>query len=141
MNASTAIAAKFDTIFHSQDGYENGTLKALNIDIDGKVMGIFTNGLQKTLAAIGLATFENQDGLLKGGRNVFSETISSGPPKIGLPGSGARGEIYASSLEESNVDLASEFVNMIMGQRLFQANSRSITTADAMIEEVINIKR
>jgi flagellar hook protein FlgE len=116
-------------------------LKALNIDIDGKVMGIFTNGLQKTLAAIGLATFENQDGLLKGGRNVFSETISSGPPKIGLPGSGARGEIYASSLEESNVDLASEFVNMIMGQRLFQANSRSITTADAMIEEVINIKR
>lgn len=141
LNASTAIAAKFDTLFHSQDGYENGTLKSLNIETDGKIIGIFTNGLQKNLAAVGLATFENQDGLLKGGRNTFMETIDSGPPKIGAPGSGSRGELYSSSLEESNVDLASEFVNMIMGQRLFQANSRSVTTADSMIEEVINIKR
>ncbi len=141
LGASTAIAAKFDTIFHSQDGFENGTLKSFNIELDGRIVGIFTNGLQKDLGAIGLATFENQDGLLKAGQNTFDSTIDSGPPKIGMPGSGTRGEIYASTLEESNVDLASEFVNMIMGQRLFQANSRSVTTADAMIEEVINIKR
>ncbi|MEN9834528.1 MAG: hypothetical protein RL011_721 [Pseudomonadota bacterium] len=141
VGASTSIAAKSNTNFHNQNGYESGNIKTLRIEVDGTIRGIFTNGLTRPLGAVVLATFENQDGLLKAGHNQFFSTIESGPPKIGMPQTGARGTIYASSLEESNVDLAAEFVNMIMTQRGFQANSRSITTTDTMYEEVINLKR
>ncbi|MEZ4741650.1 MAG: flagellar hook protein FlgE [Bdellovibrionota bacterium] len=140
-NASVSIASKSNTVFHSQDGYESGNLKSLNIGLDGKLNGVFTNGIQRTLAAVALATFENQNGLQKAGRNQFFATLNSGPAKIGMAQTGSRGSLYASSLEESNVDLAAEFVNMILTQRMFQANSRSITTTDTMIEEVINLKR
>jgi flagellar hook protein FlgE len=141
VGASTSIAAKSATNFHSQNGFESGNLKSLKIALDGTIEGIFTNGVTKTMGALALATFENQDGLQKAGRNQFYANVTSGPPKIGTPQSGTRGSIYSSSLEESNVDLAQEFVNMIMTQRGFQANSRSITTTDSMYEEVINLKR
>lgn len=141
INASTSIAGKSGTIFHQQDGYEAGQLKSLDIGLDGIVTGVFTNGIEKVLSGIGLATFANQDALVKAGKNMFYSSIDSGPPNIGLPETGTRGSLYSSSLEESNVDLAGEFVKMITTQRLFQANSRSITTTDTMIEEVINLKR
>lgn len=141
VGASTSIAAKSVTNFHSQNGYESGNIKTLRIDVDGVIKGVYTNGVIRPLGALALATFENQDGLFKAGRNQFYSSIESGPPKIGMAQSGTRGSIYASSLEESNVDLAQEFVNMIMTQRGFQANSRSITTTDSMYEEVINLKR
>jgi len=129
------------TNFHAQDGYEAGNIKSLRIELDGSIRGIYTNGVQRQLGSVALATFENQDGMLKAGRNLFYATLDSGPPKIGLAQTGTRGAVYASSLEESNVDLAQEFVSMIMTQRGFQANSRSITTTDTMIEEVVNLKR
>jgi len=141
VGSATSIAAKSITNFHQQDGYEAGNIKSLQIEMDGKVRGIYTNGLVRDLGAIALATFENQDGMMKAGRNQFYATIESGPPKIGMAQAGTRGSIFASSLEESNVDLAAEFVNMIVTQRGFQANSRSITTTDTMIEEIINLKR
>jgi flagellar hook protein FlgE len=141
VGATTSIAAKSVTNFHSQNGYEAGNIKSLRIELDGSIHGVYTNGIIKPLGALALATFENQDGLMKAGRNQFYSSIESGPPKIGMAQSGTRGSIYASSLEESNVDLAQEFVNMIMTQRGFQANSRSITTTDSMYEEVINLKR
>ncbi|MCB9228173.1 MAG: flagellar hook protein FlgE [Deltaproteobacteria bacterium] len=141
INASTSIAGKSGTIFHQQDGYEAGQLKSLEIGLDGMVTGVFTNGIEKVLSGIALATFSNQDSLLKAGKNMFYSSIESGPPNIGLPETGTRGALYSSSLEESNVDLANEFVKMITTQRMFQANSRSITTTDTMIEEVINLKR
>lgn len=141
INSSTSIAADSVTVFHQQDGFEAGNLQSLRIDQDGEIYGVFTNGLERKLAAIALATFENNDGLQKAGKNMFYSTVESGPAKIGLPQTLGRGSLYASSLEESNVDLANEFVNMIMTQRLFQANSRSITTTDTMIEEVVNLKR
>lgn len=140
-NSSTSIAGKSNTIYHMQDGYEAGQLKSLQISQEGVVSGIFTNGIQKVMSGIALATFANQDALIKAGKNQFFSSIDSGPPNIGLPESGTRGSLYASSLEESNVDLAHEFVQMIMTQRLFQANSRTITTSDTMVEEVINLKR
>lgn len=139
--ASTSIASKSVTNFHSQNGYESGNIKTLRVDVDGVIKGVYTNGVIRPLASIALATFENQDGLFKAGRNQFYSSIESGPPKIGMAQTATRGSIYASSLEESNVDLAQEFVNMIMTQRGFQANSRSITTTDSMYEEVINLKR
>jgi len=138
---STSIAAKSVTNFHAQDGYESGNLKSLRIDLDGTIHGIYTNGSTRALGGVALATFENQAGLMKAGRNQFYATVNSGQPKVGMGQTGTRGSIYASSLEESNVDLAQEFVNMIMTQRGFQANSRSITTTDSMYEEVINLKR
>lgn len=141
VGAATSIAAKSVTNFHSQDGFEAGNIKSLRIELDGSVHGIYTNGVVRTLGAVALATFENQDGLSKAGHNQFYASTASGPPKIGMAQTGTRGSIFASSLEESNVDLAQEFVNMIMTQRGFQANSRSITTTDSMYEEVINLKR
>lgn len=141
LGASRSISAKSVTNYHAQDGYEAGNIKSLRIELDGSIRGIYTNGVQRQLGSVALATFENQDGMLKAGRNLFYSTLDSGPAKIGLAQSGTRGAVYASSLEESNVDLAQEFVNMIMTQRGFQANSRSITTTDSMIEEVVNLKR
>jgi flagellar hook protein FlgE len=129
------------TNFHSQNGYETGNIKNLKIELDGTIRGLFTNGIQRTLGALALASFENIDGLSKAGGNKFYETRDSGPAKMGMALSGLRGSIVSSTLEESNVDLAQEFVNMIMTQRGFQANSRSITTADSMIEEVVNLRR
>ena len=141
VGVSTATAAKSNTVFHSQDGYQSGNIKTLKVEMDGKIKGYYTNGIQRTLGALALATFENIDGLTKAGFNQFFATLDSGAPRIGLPQTGTRGAVYASTLEESNVDLAQQFVNMIMTQRGFQANSRSITTTDSMIEEVVNMKR
>lgn len=141
VGGTTCLAAKSGTNYHTQDGYESGMIKALRIDPTGVVRGIYTNGLNRNLGAVALATFENVDGLRKGGRNMFYQTMESGPAKVGMAQTSNRGSIWSSTLEESNVDIAQEFVNMILTQRAFQANSRSITTTDTMIEEVLNLKR
>lgn len=141
VTASRSTATKSETVFHTQDGYESGNLKSLKIKANGEIRGYYSNGVEKLLGGLGLATFANVDGLRKAGRNQFYKTLESGAPRVGQPQSGTRGSIYASTLEESNVDMASQFVHMIMTQRGFQANSRSITTADTMIEEVVNMKR
>ncbi len=141
VGASTALAADSETIFHSQDGYTACHLKSLKIDYDGSVVGFYTNGLQRTIGSIALATFENNTGLKKAGHNQFYATYKSGEANIGRPASGTRGGVYSASLEESNVDLAKQFVDMIMTQRAFQANSKTITTGDTMLEEIINIRR
>ncbi len=141
VGASTSVAAPSITVFHSQNGFEAGNIKSLKIDLDGKLKGLYTNGVERTLGALALATFENIDGLQKAGRNQFFKTQESGDPRIGEAQTGTRGSIYASTLEESNVDMAGQFVEMIRTQRGFQANSRSVTTTDSMLEEVINMKR
>lgn len=141
VGVSSATASRSVTVFHSQNGFESGSLKSLKVELDGMIKGYFTNGVERTLGAIALASFENNDGLLKAGKNQFYATLTSGAPRIGLAQTGVRGSVYSSTLEESNVDLAGQFVNMIMTQRGFQANSRSITTTDSMIEEVVNMKR
>jgi len=141
VGASTSVAAASITVFHSQNGFEAGNIKSIKIDLDGKLKGYYTNGVEKVLGALALATFENVDGLQKAGRNQFFANTESGEPRIGTPQTGTRGSIYASTLEESNVDMAQQFVEMIRTQRGFQANSRSVTTTDSMLEEVINMKR
>lgn len=138
---TTSNATDSTIITHSQDGYETGNLKTLKIDLDGAIRGVFSNGVERQLGSVGLATFNNIRGLKKAGMASFYATNNSGPPSIGIPQSGNRGSIYSSSLEESNVDLATQFVQMIMTQRNFQANSRAITTTDSMVEEVVNLKR
>jgi flagellar hook protein FlgE len=139
--SSTSTATRSSTLFHSQDGHEAGYLKTMKIELDGSVQGVFTNGLQRRLGAVALASFPSTDNLQKMGRNAYIATNKSGSPRIGMAQTGTRGSIYSASLEESNVDLADQFVNMITTQRAFQANSKSITTTDTMMDEVINLKR
>lgn len=141
VQSSTSIASASASNFHSQNGYESGSLKAIKIDLDGNIRGVYTNGREIRMGAIALASFSNVQGLQKMGRNTYLQTPLAGAPRIGLPQTGQRGSIYSAALEESNVDLAQQFVEMITTQRGFQANSKSITTTDTLMEEVLNLKR
>jgi flagellar hook protein FlgE len=104
-------------------------------------MGLFSNGQTRILGQVLLADFISPWGLSKMGRSLYAESADSGQPTVGTPGTGGRGEITASSLEMSNVDMASEFVKMITTQRAYQANARVITTSDQLLAELMQIKR
>jgi flagellar hook protein FlgE len=124
-----------------QDGYTTGTLESTLFNPAGEIIGYYTNGQVTTIAQIALATFTNPQGLLKIGDTIFRETSNSGAAAIGKPETGFRGEIASGALENSNVDLSTEFVSMITTQRGFQANSRIITTSDEMLQELMSLKR
>jgi len=124
-----------------QDGNAQGTLESFAIDNNGQIIGSFTNGLTAPLGQVALATFNNPEGLSATGNSMYAMSANSGIPQTGVSGVGGRGSINSGALEMSNVDLAEEFTNMIIAQRGFQANSRSITTADAILNELVNIKR
>lgn len=138
---STSLATRSSTLYHSQNGSEAGYLKSLKVDQEGNLRAVYTNGLERRLGTIALATFPSPAGLQKTGQNCYGQTYRSGEPSVGIPQSGTRGSVYSASLEESNVDLASQFVDMITTQRGFQANSKTITTSDSMLEEIIGLKR
>ena len=103
--------------------------------------GSYSNGQLTPLYSIGLAKFQNNQGLLKEGGNLFSESRDSGSVITGKPGTNGLGTIAPNSLEQSNVDIAQQLVKMITTQRGFQANSKIITVTDQMLQELINIKR
>jgi flagellar hook protein FlgE len=137
---TTQYSSESVVVSQLQDGYATGTLVKLDIDSDGNILGNYSNGEPRKLARLALAKFTNPGGLVKEGNNMFSVSDASGPAVIGTVGSGV-GKIFTNSLEQSNVDLAQEFVKMITTQRGFQANSRIITTTDEMLNELINLKR
>ncbi len=124
-----------------QNGYASGTLSDFNIGSDGTIEGSFTNNQTLALGQIVLANFANPQGLLRMGQNSFQTTLSSGAPVIGVAGSGGRGTITGGSLEQSNVDIATEFSNMIVTQRGYQANARVVTTFDQLTQDTINMKQ
>jgi flagellar hook-basal body protein len=124
-----------------QDGYPLGALDQKFFNEQGEIIGYYTNGQVRNIGQIALATFQNERGLLKVGNTMFQETSNSGSAAVGTPLSGFRGQIASNSLEQSNVDLSTEFVSMIVTQRGFQANSRVVTTSDEMIQELLNLKR
>ena len=125
----------------SQNGNEIGFMRSFVISDDGTIVGQFSNGWTKTLGTVATATFTNPAGLMRSGESRFQESINSGQPIVGTPGSGNRGLLSAGTLEMSNVDLAAEFTNMIIAQRGFQANSRVITAADEILSDLVNLKR
>lgn len=125
----------------TQNGYAAGSLRDLVISEEGYVTGIYSNGQRQNLFQIALADFASYQGLSKAGGNLYTESLASGAPLIGIAGSSKLGTISPSSLEGSNVDLSKEFVKMITTQRAFQANSRVITTSDEILQELINLKR
>lgn len=137
----TQFASQFTTRAREQDGYPMGYLESFSIDSTGTVVGTYSSGIREPLAKIAMATFTNAAGLNKEGETKFSESVNSGTANIGESGIAGRGKINAGLLEMSNVDLSEQFTDMIVTQRGFQANSRTITTSDQMIQEVLGLKR
>ncbi|MGE4195066.1 MAG: flagellar hook protein FlgE [Pseudodesulfovibrio sp.] len=129
------------TLYQSQNGYSAGILQNISVSREGVISGHYSNGQVLELYAVTLATFTNQHGLRREGGNLFTETLESGPALTGQAGSTGKGTIDGNALEQSNVDMATEFVRMITTQRGFQANTKVITTVDSMLGEVIAMKR
>ncbi|SDB51895.1 flagellar hook protein FlgE [Desulfonatronum thiosulfatophilum] len=138
---STSYASPSTTLFQAQDGYTAGFLQNISVSREGVLTGRYSNGQVTELYALTLADFNNVWGLRREGGNLFAETRDSGPALTGIAGRGRLGTIASNALELSNVDLATEFVKMISTQKGFQANSKTITTTDMMLDEVIRMKR
>ncbi len=145
LTVSLAGLTQFGTpsgiISNVQNGFGAGTLEKISVDKQGQVVAQFTNGQTKALAQVVLNRFTNPDGLISAGDNHFTETVASGAALSGAPTVNGMGQILSGTVEQSNVDLGKEFVDMIITQRAFQANSRAITTSDEMLQELVNLKR
>lgn len=123
------------------DGSVSGTFTGVSINDQGVVQALFDNGTRRNIYQIPVVTFINPDGLQAGQGNFYLETQSSGTGNINVAGTGGAGFTKANQLEQSNVDLATEFTNMIVTQRAYSANGKTIQTADEMLTEIINLKR
>ena len=123
------------------DGRSAGKLTDIQIADDGKISGVFDNGDQFELAQVALADFANEQGLHRVGDGLVSATAASGQPLVDVPGAGARGSTVSGSLEASNVDIGNELVTLIAYQRAFEANAKTVTTADEMLTAINNLKR
>jgi flagellar hook protein FlgE len=137
----TQFGASSAVLDQTQNGYASGSLQRVTVDTQGEVVAQFTNGQTRTLAQVVLNRFANPQGLVRSGDNLFIQSNGSGSPVVGAPGNNGLGRVISGALEQSNVDLGKEFVDMIVTQRAFQANSRAITTSDEMLQELVNLKR
>lgn len=140
-NTITQSASKSTTKAYSQDGYTLGYLDNFKIDSTGTVTGVYSNGTNRVLGQIALATFANDRGLEKAGDNTYAETNNSGQANIGESGVAGKGSLLAGALEMSNVDLSEQMTDMIVTQRGFQSNAKTIQTADTLLETVLSLKR
>lgn len=137
----TSFDSRSATSGISQDGYTGGDLVGIRIDQSGTLVGSFSNGRSFGLAQIAMAKFTNNEGLSTEGGNVFIQTANSGDPIIGTAATAGRGFIQSSALEASNVDLSRALTQLIIIQRGFQANGKTITTSDQLLETLIGLKR
>ncbi len=135
----TQMASASSTPSTTQDGCSSGTLTDFSINSDGTIAGAFTNGTQ-ILGQIALAGFSNDQGLARQGSDNYAATLASGQAALGTPGVGGLGALTGGSLESSNVDISTEFSNLIIAQREFEANAKSITTFDEVMQDTINLK-
>lgn len=140
-NGLTQLAGKFTTNYVTQDGAKYGNYTGVSISEDGIVTAIFDNGETRAIAQIPIATFVDANALEALTGNAYIETTSSGNATLRTAGEGGAGVISSNSLEESTVDIAEEFTDMITTQRAYSAASKIITTADSMLEELLTIKR
>ena len=125
----------------SQDGYAGGDLTGIRIDQSGTLIGSFSNGRSFGLAQVSMAKFANNEGLMSEGNNVYTQSANSGDPIIGTASTAGRGYIQSSSLEMSNVDLSRSLTELIIIQRGYQANSKTITTADQLLNTLLQLKQ
>ena len=122
------------------DGYAAGTLSDISIESDGTISGTYSNGKTQSLGEIALSVFTNEQGLEKTGENLYKASSNSGNVSYVVSGTGGTSTLSTGCLEMSNVDLAQEFSNMMIAQRAYQANSKVISTADEMLQSLINMK-
>ncbi|NOX16192.1 MAG: flagellar hook-basal body complex protein [Epsilonproteobacteria bacterium] len=137
----TSYDATSNTAGISQDGFPGGDLSGIRVDETGTLIGSFTNGRSFGLAQVSMAKFTNNNGLESDGGNAFIQTSNSGDPIIGQAAVGGRGFIQASALEMSNVDLSRSLTQLIIVQRGFQANAKTITTSDQILNTLLQLKR
>lgn len=137
---TSQYGAAFGVNDQRQNGYTTGRLSGLDVSDQGVIFARYTNGQSKSLGQVALAAFNNTDGLSPVGDTTWVETFESGQPVIGAPDTGTLGSIEASSVEESNVDLSAELVNLIIAQRNYQANAKTIETSDSVTQTIINLR-
>ncbi len=135
LSAQSSVAAS------NQNGFPPGSLQSYSIGNDGTITGLFTNGLTRPLGQVAMAIFPNPDGLQQSGSDLYQRTNNSGIPVIGQPASGGRGSISAGYLEQSNVDISTEFSTLIITQRGFEANTKVVTTVDQMLQQLMSMKQ
>jgi flagellar hook protein FlgE len=135
------VAAPSSTSSIGQDGSSSGSLASFTIGPDGTITGSFTNGKTQALGELALASFANVNGLQQQGSTDYTPTLASGPAVVGAPGSGGLGSISGGSLELSNVDIATEFANLIVAQRGFEADAKAVTTFDQITQDTIALKQ
>ena len=137
----TQSSSKSTTKAFYQDGYTMGYLDNFKIDSSGVITGVYSNGTNRTIGQIAMASFTNQQGLEKAGDNTYVESNNSGMARIGESGVAGKGTLMAGALEMSNVDLSEQITDMIVTQRGFQSNAKTIQTADTLLETVLSLKR
>src|SRR5579871_6270793 len=137
----TQVAAPSSTSATQQDGSSSGSLVNFSIGSDGTITGSFSNGKTQALGELALANFANVNGLQLDGSTDFTPTLASGPAVVGIPGAGGLGTISGGSLELSNVDIATEFANLIVAQRGFEADAKAVTTFDQITQDTIALKQ
>lgn len=139
VTSSTQFASQFAINSLSQDGFATGTLVGLDVDVDGQVTGRYTNGEQRTFGYIAMANFTNEQGLQPIGDTQWRGSAAAGEAVINLPGTAALGQIQSAALESSNVDLSDELVGLIIAQRNYQANAKTIETENTVSQTILNI--
>ena len=135
----TQVANPSATSSTHQDGFSSGSLLSYIIESDGTIQGTFSNGQTAALGQIALATFANGQGLIRNGSNEFLASLASGQADVGKAATGGRGTLSGGALEQSNVDIATQFAQLIVAERSYQANAKSVTTFDQVTQTTINL--
>ena len=140
LTGATQFGAGFGVTNMTQNGFAAGQFTSIAIDTSGVVMATYSNGQSKPAGQIELAAFRNQQGLSPMGGNLWSRTAASGEPTVGTPSSGSLGTLKAGALEQSNTDLTGNLVDMIVAQRIYQANAQTIKTQDQVFQTLVNLR-
>jgi flagellar hook protein FlgE len=140
LDGSTQYGSPFSVEQLSQNGYATGRLAGLDVDAKGILFARFTNGEAQTLGQVALANFNNIQGLKPVGNTMWAQTFETGDAIVGAPGSSSLGDIKSSALEESNVDLSDQLVSLIIAQRNYQANAKTIETENATTQTILNLR-
>ena len=140
LTGSSQFSSSFAVTAVNQDGFTTGELAGLEIDQSGMLVARYTNGQTRVQGQVVLATFSNQQGLTPLGNTAWAQSSASGEPVVGAPTTGTLGGIQSGALEESNVDISEQLINLIVAQRNYQANAKTIQTEDAVTQTIINLR-
>ena len=140
LTGTTQFGSVFGVNSVSQNGYASGRLAGLSVADDGTIQGRYTNSQSKVLGQVAMAYFANTQGLQPVGNNLWVDSAESGQAVIGAPGSGVLGVVKSGAVEESNVDLTAELVNLIVAQRMYQANAQTVRAQDQILQTLVNLR-